>query len=75
MNSLYFTVFSSPYLTLSLLDCGRQRSTSRIIGGTLAKLGQWPWQVTLHFMGSHVCGGTLISSDFVLTAAHCFPKY
>lgn len=57
-----------------VLDCGLQRSTSRIIGGSVAKLGQWPWQLTLHFMGSHVCGGVLISPDFVLTAAHCFPK-
>lgn len=57
-----------------VLDCGLQRSTSRIIGGSVAKPGQWPWQLTLHFMGSHVCGGVLISPDFVLTAAHCFPK-
>lgn len=56
-------------------DCGRQQSTSRIIGGTVAKLGQLPWQLSLHFRGDHVCGGVLISPDFVLTAAHCFPRW
>ncbi|XP_056905456.1 transmembrane protease serine 13a isoform X1 [Takifugu flavidus] len=61
-------------VSLQCLDCGLQRSTSRIIGGSMAQPGQWPWQLTLHFMGSHVCGGILISPDFVLTAAHCFPK-
>ncbi|KAI3353743.1 hypothetical protein L3Q82_004980 [Scortum barcoo] len=57
---------------LQCMDCGRQQSTTRIIGGSVAKSGHWPWQVSLHFRGSHVCGGVLISPDFVLTAAHCF---
>ncbi|XP_037630802.1 transmembrane protease serine 13a isoform X1 [Sebastes umbrosus] len=61
-------------VALQCVDCGRQQSTSRIIGGSVAKEGQFPWQLSLHFRGSHVCGGVLISPDFVLTAAHCFPR-
>ncbi|XP_035535314.1 transmembrane protease serine 13a [Morone saxatilis] len=61
-------------VSLQCMDCGQQQTTSRIIGGSVAKVGQWPWQLSLHFRGSHVCGGVLISPDFVLTAAHCFPK-
>uniref|UniRef100_A0A672KFL6 Peptidase S1 domain-containing protein n=1 Tax=Sinocyclocheilus grahami TaxID=75366 RepID=A0A672KFL6_SINGR len=53
-------------------DCGKQQSASRIIGGSTSQIGQWPWQVSLHYTGSHVCGGSLVSPDFVVSAAHCF---
>ncbi|XP_020773700.2 LOW QUALITY PROTEIN: transmembrane protease serine 13a [Boleophthalmus pectinirostris] len=61
-------------VSLQCQDCGRQSSVSRIIGGQVSESGEWPWQVTLHYKGSHVCGGVLISEIFVLTAAHCFPS-
>ncbi|XP_077467777.1 transmembrane protease serine 13a isoform X1 [Stigmatopora argus] len=60
-------------VSLQCVDCGKQQSTSRIIGGSVAQKGQWPWQTSLHFGISHVCGGVLIAPDFVLTATHCFP--
>ncbi|KAG7483951.1 hypothetical protein MATL_G00043760 [Megalops atlanticus] len=60
--------------SLENTNCGQQRATPRIIGGSIAQLGQWPWQVSLHFNGSHACGGSLVAPDFVVTAAHCFPK-
>ena len=53
----------------------REYSPSRCIGCTPAKLGQYPWQVALveRSVGgtSYFCGGTLISTGLVLTAAHC----
>lgn len=48
---------------------------TKIVGGTTASHGEFPWQVSLMYGGSHVCGGTLIDSQWVATAAHCFEDY
>ncbi|KAK3509232.1 hypothetical protein QTP70_025598, partial [Hemibagrus guttatus] len=55
-------------------DCGRPQTSLRIIGGSVASSGKWPWQASLHFKGSHVCGGSVVSQDFIVSAAHCFPS-
>uniref|UniRef100_A0A1I8N1A5 Uncharacterized protein n=1 Tax=Musca domestica TaxID=7370 RepID=A0A1I8N1A5_MUSDO len=44
---------------------------SRIVGGATASVGQFPHQVSLKFLNSHNCGGSIISSTYIVTAAHC----
>ena len=43
-----------------------------IVGGTTAQTGEAPWQVLIENMNNaEICGGAIINTLFVLTAAHC----
>merc|ERR1712002_1445653 len=57
-------------------EYGADDDSNYIIGGRPAGHGEFPYQISLQMMGSrgqqHICGGTLISSTWVLCAAHCF---
>ncbi|KAJ8719663.1 hypothetical protein PYW08_011838 [Mythimna loreyi] len=54
-----------------------QLASERIVGGEPSNLGQFPYQAGLlgsyaGISGTGVCGGSLISSNRVITAAHCW---
>ncbi|XP_023422736.1 serine protease 56 isoform X2 [Cavia porcellus] len=48
------------------------RAHGRIMGGSVAPPGAWPWLVRLQLGGQPLCGGVLVAASWVLTAAHCF---
>lgn len=52
-------------------DCGEANTSNRIVGGEETERHEYPWQVGLFVGANHLCGGTIISSRHVLTAAHC----
>lgn len=48
---------------------------ARIVGGVLVGSGEAKHQIALFSDGTFICGGSLISSQTVLTAAHCVYGY
>ncbi|CAH1789765.1 unnamed protein product [Owenia fusiformis] len=44
---------------------------SFIVGGQEARVGRWPWMADLLSNGRHICGGSILNANWILTAAHC----
>ncbi|KAL9970715.1 hypothetical protein ACROYT_G023128 [Oculina patagonica] len=54
--------------------CGNKPFSSRVVNGENASPHSWPWQISLRVNGRHICGGSLIKDDWVVTAAHCVDR-
>merc|ERR1712087_823297 len=55
----------------SVCKCGVKKS-SGIVGGTeVNPKNKYPWVAALMSNGGQFCGGTLVASKYVVTAAHC----
>lgn len=59
---------------LGLEDFEEPTYEGRIVGGNEVPISQFPYQLSLRQNGNHICGASIISSNWALSAAHCtFP--
>ena len=47
---------------------------AEIVGGQIPP-SPIPWQVSVQIEGLHFCGGTILDTYTILSAAHCFDGY
>ncbi|RZC41810.1 Trypsin domain containing protein [Asbolus verrucosus] len=58
------------YITI-LVASPTSHHNLRIFGGDKAKPGQFPFIVSINLQGFHLCGGSIINENWIVTAAHC----
>ena len=47
---------------------------AEIVGGQIPP-SPIPWQVSVQIEGNHICGGTILDTYTILSAAHCFDGF
>ncbi|XP_049540462.1 chymotrypsinogen B2-like [Anopheles darlingi] len=58
-------------------NCGKRKITAQplIVNGVRSLSGEWPWHAAVFALSKrsreYVCGGTLISEGYIMTAASC----
>ena len=67
------------HIKCNQLECGRRPAfvdkdslARRIDRSSSALHGDWPWNVALYKNGQHVCDGTLIQDQWIMTTSACF---
>ncbi|CAF1020439.1 unnamed protein product [Brachionus calyciflorus] len=87
IHNIILTLFMSvSVLSEDFLSCGKPSISNfneRIINGEYAMPNSWPWMVSIRYLVKssdeethyHVCAGSLISSNLVLTVASCVDAY
>lgn len=58
--------------TSATCGCSTSSATvSRIVGGESADIQSWSWAVYMSIANTYLCGGSILSSSWIITAAHC----
>jgi secreted trypsin-like serine protease len=70
----FISVATITYPCLSNETCGCSLNSAvltKIVGGEQAGSDTWGWAASIRVGNNHICGGSLISSTIIITAAHC----
>ncbi|KAJ8686928.1 hypothetical protein QAD02_022722 [Eretmocerus hayati] len=77
MGPLSFLLLGTLAISVNsnLVESSVLRPDLGIYGGQDASIYDYPHQVAIEYILSlHICGGSIISPEYIVTAAHCAPK-
>ncbi|RWS20286.1 trypsin-1-like protein, partial [Leptotrombidium deliense] len=75
--SIILTIYANNSNSTEYDKCGianKEKITPRIFGGAVVSNNKYPWMAAVVRKSNNVdwrCGGSLISSNAIITAAHC----
>lgn len=55
--------------------CGRSTVTGKIFGGQPSAAERWPWLASVVVRRKHICGASLISNSWLLSAGSCVQRF
>nr|WBW70041.1 venom protein [Lampona murina] len=73
----FYGFFTMDEMSIDMDNCGVSKvAQERIVGGVQANVGEFPWMVSLEYVGNEntlnrKCGATVINENWVITAANC----
>ena len=76
---IFLSISGFDCISLNKFKCGKSGySEGLIVGGSAIKQNHWPWLASLYYLPDrgHFCGGSIVSENLIITAAHCIqPKF
>jgi len=70
--TLILLLVARSYSTRQNLTDAEPRHRRAIVNGETVEKGRYGYAVSIMYRFKHICGGSLIAKDIVLSAAHCF---
>lgn len=56
---------------INVPGCGKDGTTTKVVSGLESVAHNWRWMAHMRINGRFACGGSILNSRWLLTAAHC----